>query len=265
MKANRDMWEDQLDIHKDSKFYDVESFLRGKQTLDPIELEEVGNVAGKSLLHLQCHFGLDTLSWARLDAEVTGVDFSKKAIALAEKLADQIGVKARFITSDIYKLGDVLEEEFDIVFTSGGVLTWLPDLKTWGEIAARYVKRGGFFYIREFHPFSLVFDDEREDDSLVLRYPYFCRGEPMVFQNDSTYVDTSRKIPIRTSYEWPYSLSGVINALIGAGLRINFFNEFSVTTWKQMPFLIERDDGRWILPSHQDSMPLMFSIKATKE
>ncbi|NHJ13274.1 MAG: class I SAM-dependent methyltransferase [Candidatus Thorarchaeota archaeon] len=265
IKANREMWEDRVDVHKGSKFYDVEGFLKGRQTLDPIELKEVGDVAGKSLLHLQCHFGLDTLSWARLGAKVTGVDFSGKAIALAEKLAKQTRIDARFIVSDIYKLQEVLDEEFNIVFTSGGVLTWLPDISAWGEIAAHYVKKSGFFYIRDFHPFSFVFDDEREDDKLVLRYPYFHTGEPMVFKDNSTYVGESAKIPIRTSYEWPYSLSSVVNALIDSGLRIDFFNEFPVTTWKQLPFLVKREDGRWVLPSHQDSMPLMFSLKASKE
>ncbi len=264
IEANREMWEDRVDVHKDSKFYDVEGFLKGKQTLDPIELEEIGDVSGKSLLHLQCHFGMDTLSWVRLGAIATGMDFSEKAVNLAKKLSKQIGVETRFITSDIYKLKEVLDEEFDIVFTSGGVLTWLPDIVEWGKVAARYVKRGGFFYIREFHPFPFVFDDERDDEELKLRYPYFKTDEPLMFEDDSTYADSTAKLQSRKSYEWSHSLSSVINSLIDAGLRIDFFNEFPFTTWKALPFLMEEENGRWVMPSHQESMPLMYSLKATK-
>jgi SAM-dependent methyltransferase len=264
IEANREMWEDRVDVHKDSKFYDVEGFLKGRQTLDPIEIEEVGDVSEKSLLHLMCHFGMDTLSWARLGAITTGMDFSEKAITLAKKLSKQIGVESRFITSDIYKLPEVLDEEFDIVFTSGGVLTWLPDIEEWGRVAARYVKRGGFFYIREFHPIPFVFDDERDDDELVLSYPYFKMDEPLKFEDDSTYADSEVKLQARTSYEWPHSLSSVVNSLINAGLQIEFLNEFPFTTWKELPFMMEREDGRWVLPSHQESLPLMYSIKASK-
>jgi len=192
------------------------------------------------------------------------VDFSEKATALAKKLSNQIGVEARFITSDIYKIAHVLDEEFDVVFTSGGVLTWLPDIEEWGKIVARYVKSGGFFYIREDHPIPFVFDDERDDSELKLRYPYFTTDEPLMFEGGSTYADSQAKLQTRKSYEWPHSLSSVLNSLIDAGLRIEFLHEFPFTTWKQLPFMIEREDGRWILPSNQECLPLMYSIKASK-
>ncbi|MHA2139971.1 MAG: class I SAM-dependent methyltransferase [Candidatus Thorarchaeota archaeon] len=265
IQANKDMWEGRVDVHKESKFYDVEGFLKGKQTLDPIELVEVGDVTGKSLLHLMCHFGMDTLSWARLGAKIIGVDFSEKAVKLAGDLSNQIGLEARFIASDIYKLPDVLDEAFDIVFTSGGVLTWLPDLEQWAKIVSRYVKKGGFFYIREFHPFPYVFDDDEDVKDFRLRYPYFTPKEPLKFDDGATYVDQNAKIENTVTYEWNHSISTLINSLIKAGLRINFFNEFPFTTWKALPFLEEQEDGRWILPSHQESMPLMYSLKATKD
>jgi SAM-dependent methyltransferase len=264
IQANKHMWERRVDVHKKSEFYDVEGFLKGKQTLDPIELDEVGNVADKSLLHLMCHFGLDTLSWARLGAKVTGVDFSEEAVKLACVLSKQISVEARFIVSDIYKLPQVLDDEFDIVFTSGGVLTWLPDLKKWARVVSKYVKRGGIFYIREFHPFPYVFDDDEGVTDFRLRYPYFTPTEPLKFENGSTYADPDASIEQTVTYEWNHSISTLINALIDAGLRIDFFNEFPFTTWKALPFLQEREDGRWVLPSHQESMPLMYSLKATK-
>ena len=263
IKANMENWDDRVDVHKESEFYDVEGFLKGRQTLDPIELEEVGDVSDKSLLHLMCHLGIDTLSWARLGAVATGVDFSEKAIRLAEDLSDQIGVAARFIASDIYKLPEVLDGEFDIVFTSGGVLTWLPDLEKWAKIVARYVKRGGFFYIREFHPASYVLDDDEGVEELRLRYPYFPSG-PMRFEEGGTYADSSSDVKSAVTYEWSHSLSEIINSIIDAGLRVDFFNEFPFTTWRELPFMIQRDDGRWVLPSHQEGLPLMFSLKASK-
>jgi ubiquinone/menaquinone biosynthesis C-methylase UbiE len=194
IKANKDIWEDRVAVHKESKFYDVETFLKGKQTLDPIELDEVGDVSDKSLLHLMCHFGMDTLSWSRLGAKTTGVDFSENAVKLAGDLSNQIGVDARFIASDIYKLPEVLDDEFDIVFTSGGVLTWLPDLNEWAKIVAKYVKRGGFFYIREFHPFPYVFDDDEEGENFRLRYPYFTPEEPLEFEANSSYAEPDSKL-----------------------------------------------------------------------
>ncbi len=258
------MWEDRVAVHKESKFYDVEGFLQGKQTLDPIELDEIGDVSGKSILHLMCHFGMDTLSWARLGAKATGVDFSEKAVKLAGDLSEQIGVGARFIVSDIYKLPDILDDEFDIVFTSGGVLAWLPDLKKWAQLVAKFVKRSGVFYIREFHPFPYVFDDDEGVEDFRLRYPYFTPEEPLKFEEGMTYANPDAKLRAKVTYEWNHSLSTLINSLINAGLRIDFFNEFPFTTWKALPFLKEREDGRWVLSSHQDSLPLMYSLMATK-
>ena len=173
LKANRENWNERTPIHARSEFYDVEGFKAGRSTLTSIELEEVGEVAGRSLLHLQCHFGLDTMSWARLGAKVTGVDFSDQAIALARSLSKETGIEADFVLSDIYELPDVLDEQYDIVFTSFGVLNWLPDLKKWAQVIARFLKPGGTFYIVEFHPFADVFDEESDAVELRLHYPYF--------------------------------------------------------------------------------------------
>ncbi|MGY5877374.1 MAG: class I SAM-dependent methyltransferase, partial [Candidatus Thorarchaeota archaeon] len=188
IKANKELWEERTLAHEKSEFYNVEGFLRGNQTLDPIELEEIGDVKGKSLLHLMCHFGLDTLSWARLGANVTGVDIAKNAIELANKLSKQIGMDTRFIQSNVYELPAKLDEQFDIVFMSGGVINWLPDMEGLLQIAARYVKPGGFYYLRDFHPFFWVFDDEIEEPILKVRYPYFQGKEPLHFESDMSYA-----------------------------------------------------------------------------
>ena len=172
-KANLALWNEWAHLHAGSAFYDVEGFKAGKTSLNPLEMEELGNVAGKTLLHLQCHFGLDSLSWARLGASVTGVDFSDQAIALARSLSQEVGLEAEFVCSDIYELPQVLAGQFDIVYTSYGVLAWLPDLKNWAAVIAHFLKPGGVFFIAEFHPFAMVFDNSETATGLRIQYPYF--------------------------------------------------------------------------------------------
>jgi len=174
-RTNLDHWNELVSLHAQSKFYDLQSFKAGNSTLKPIEVEELGDVAGKSLLHLQCHFGLDTLSWARRGAQVTGADFSDQAIALAQSLSQELEIKANFVCSNLYDLPNVLSGEFDIVYTSYGVLCWLSDLGRWGKIIAHFLKPDGVFYIVEFHPFTHVFDNEDNATDLRVVYPYFSR------------------------------------------------------------------------------------------
>jgi ubiquinone/menaquinone biosynthesis C-methylase UbiE len=266
-KANKDIWEKWTEIHKSSEFYDIEKFLEGKNTLDPIEVKELGNVEGKSLLHLMCHFGQDTLSWARLGAKVTGIDFSEKAISLARSLADKMEIDAEFICTNIYDLPDFLDNEFDILFTSGGVLTWLPDLERWAEIIFRYLKPGGTFYIREFHPFFYIFDDSEGIEELKVKYSYFQdRNKPEEVEVKGSYADTDADVTGFT-YEWNYPISLVINSLIKVGLQILFFNEYPYVGYPYLPFLIKNDKGYWVLPMINDrkiKIPMMFSLKAIK-
>ena len=228
----------------------------------PVELEELGDVAGRSLLHLQCHFGMDTLSWARLGADVTGIDFSEPAIGLARSLSDELDIPARFVHSNIYELPDVLSGQFDIVFTSYGVLCWLPDLTRWAQVIAHFLKPGGTFYIAEIHPFGVVFDDEIETD-LRVRYPYFHSEKPMRFDYDSSYASGESKVSHTESYEWAHSLGDIINSLISVGLRIEYLHEFPFCVYKMLPFMEKGKDGWWRLPEQQDSIPLTFSLKAS--
>jgi SAM-dependent methyltransferase len=265
MKANKELWDKLAKIHHKSEFYDVEAFLKGNQTLDPIELEELPDIAGKKLLHLQCHFGMDTMSLVRLGADATGVDFSPDAIDLAKELSKTAKVDAEFVCSNIYDLRENLEGEFDIVFTSGGVIMWLPDLEEWAKIIAHFLKPGGFFYIREFHPFGYVFDDEKDVTELRVRYPYFQDKEPLSFEDEGTYADEDADTGKMRSYEWNHPISRIINVLINAGLTIEFFHEFPMTTYKAIPFMVEKEPGRWYLPENEDKVPFMFSIKAKKQ
>jgi SAM-dependent methyltransferase len=260
LKQNKALWNEITPLHEKSGMYDVAGFKAGRCTLKAIELVEMGDVKGKSLLHLQCHFGMDTLSWVRRGAKATGIDFSDKAIDLARKLSKETSIKADFIESDIYALPDVLKEQFDIVFTSYGVLTWLPDLDKWAQIVSHFLKPGGFFYIVEFHPFTLVFDDAQTGTKPEVTMPYFQLDEPLKFEHQPDYA--SGKMVETAEYGWQYPLGKVITSLINAGLRIEFLHEFPVTSYKALPYLKKDKDGWWYLEG--DKLPLIFSIKATK-
>jgi SAM-dependent methyltransferase len=219
-----------------------------------------GDVSGKSLLHLQCHFGMDTLSWGRRGAKVTGVDFSEEAINLARSLSEETGIKAKFICSDIYALPEILKGKFDIVFTSYGVLTWLPDLKKWAEIIAHFLKPGGCFYIVEFHPMTCVFDDSPDTTELKAVLSYFRGDEPLKFEPRPDYASPA---PLtHGTYEWQYPMGTVLTAIANAGLHIEFYHEFPVCGYRALPVMKKHEDGWWRIDG--DPIPLMFSLKATK-
>jgi ubiquinone/menaquinone biosynthesis C-methylase UbiE len=263
-EANRRHWDELVAVHAASSFYDVEGFRAGKCTLKPTELEELGEVRGKSLLHLQCHFGLDTLSWARRGAAVTGVDFSQPAIERARALAADTRIDARFIQSDVYGLPGALDEQFDIVFTSYGVLFWLPDIERWADVVARFVRPGGTLYMVEFHPVMGIFEKRDDLMELEVAFPYFQQSEPLRFEDDGSYADRSAKLSNRVTYSWTHSLGDVVSALIAAGLRIEFLHEFPHCSEKFFPFMEEREPDKWYLTKHDGSVPLLYSIKATK-
>src|SRR5688500_12212315 len=188
--ANRRRWDESVPIHISSRGYDLDGFLRGEKSLYAVEMDEVGDVRGKSLLHLQCHFGMDTLNWARLGATVTGLDFSAEAINEARKLAVRIGVAdATFVQSDVYAAHEAITERFDIVYTGIGALCWLHDIREWARIAAGFLKPGGFLYVYEGHPMLWALDTERDDGQLVLTEPYFELQRPSEYTSEFTYVD----------------------------------------------------------------------------
>jgi SAM-dependent methyltransferase len=260
--VDRENWNRLALLHARSDFYDVAGFKAGKLSLQSLEREEVGDVAGKSLLHLQCHFGMDTLSWARLGARVTGVDYAPNAIALARDLSREIGVPGDFVCCSIYDLPHHLSGQFDIVFTSYGVLCWLPDLTRWGHVIDHFLKPGGFFYIADGHPLANIFYNEPDATELRIAYPYFHRDTPEAYETQGSYATADDRC--YTGYEWSHSLSDVVNALLNAGLRLEFLHEFPFGFYQHLPFMVQGPDGRWRLPEHGESVPLIFSLKAVK-
>ena len=265
VEANRRLWDARTPIHVRSAFYDLDAFRAGRTSLRPLELEEVGDVRGKRLLHLQCHFGQDSLSWARLGADVTGLDFSSVAIAEATRLADELGLAARFVESDVDNAATALEGgTFDIVFTSYGVLAWLPDIRRWASVVADLVAPGGFLYLAEIHPASQVLDDEPGIEDLRIGYPYWTvDGAPLRFEESGTYADFDADIKL-PEYIWMHPLGDIVTALVDAGLTLDFLHEHDRTVFQQLPFLEQDDEGWWRLPADQPPFPLLFSLRASK-
>jgi len=263
LEANRKMWDEFVSINSRSEMYQLEEFKKGLIKLNSLERTEVGDVKGKSLLHLQCHFGMDTLSWARLGAKVTGMDFSPRGIELAQSLSKELNIPARFICCNLYDLPEHLDEQFDIVYTSYGVLCWLPDILRWARIVAQYLNPGGFFYMAEFHPFEYVFDDDRDVKELKVRYPYFQEG-PLEFEADGSYSDPVIKIEPHKEYEWTHGIGEVITSLIDAGLHLDFLHEFPYACFADLPFMEKGEDGYWRLPKGMPEIPLIYSVKASK-
>ncbi len=267
LEANRELWDAWTGINAASEFYDVGSFKTGQDgiRLADYERAEIGPIEGRTLLHLQCHFGLDTLSWARLGARVTGADFSPAGIAAARALADELAIPATFIESNIYQLPEVLDGQFDVVYTSRGVLGWLPDIAGWARVAARYVKPGGFLYVTEIHPVAQVFESEGvKPGELKLAYPYWSHRAPISFEVKGSYADPSAPTEGLVEHGWDHSLGEIVSSVIEAGLRLEFLHEFDFVEWP-VEFLVRSEDGRYRLPAgSKGELPLFFSLKASR-
>ncbi|PMN70336.1 class I SAM-dependent methyltransferase [Enterovibrio norvegicus] len=252
LTVNKNAWDKRVDTHVKSDFYDVDGFLNGKSSLNDIEREQVGDVNDKHLLHLQCHFGQDTLSWARLGARVTGVDLSSEAIEKANELANTLKLDAQFINDDVYRFGDNNTTEFDIVFTSYGVLCWLPDVDRWAQTIAKALKVGGEFHMVEFHPAI----------DLVFGYNYFSTVEPSV-ELEGTYTDGQSEEKNQTM-QWSHSLGEVITALNKAGIALDAFQEYPYSPYNCFNDMEEVEGKGYQLRHQGHAIPLLYSIKGRR-
>jgi SAM-dependent methyltransferase len=261
LAVTRANWDARVPIHVASRLYDIPAFVAGRDTLRDYEPDEVGNVRGKTLLHLQCHLGLDTLSWARRGATVTGLDFSQPALDVAASVAAQMNVaSARFVLANAYDAATVLAgETFDIVYVSVGSLQFLPDLEPWGQVVAALVAPGGFCYLTEGHPFIHFV----EDDGRTLRGNYFSR-DPILL-NEGTYANANEKLESPASVERVHHVADVVTALGAAGLRVDFVHEHDWTWYQILPVLVQHHDGRWRFPEGHPQIPLVYSLRATKD
>jgi len=256
--VNKQSWNNRVATHLISDFYNMEGFLNGETSLNPIELDILGDIRGKNILHLQCHFGQDSLSLSRLGASVTGVDLSDKAIEEGEKLAQKLGTDTQFICCDIYELEQHLEEQFDIVFTSYGTIGWLPDLDLWAKLINQFLKPSGQFIFVEFHPIVWMFDDNFKK----IQYPYFNEA-PIIETETGTYAD--RDAPISQAYiTWNHSLSEVITSLINNGLSIKQFTEYNYSPYNCFNNTIEIQPKQYQIKDLENKIPMVYALVATK-
>ncbi|MDU1903706.1 MAG: class I SAM-dependent methyltransferase [Dysgonomonas sp.] len=259
VEINRNAWNHKTAIHVDSEFYDNDAFLKGKNTLKDIELNLLGDIKGKSVLHLQCHFGQDSISMARMGAKVTGVDLSDKAIDKAKEFVKFTGIDAEFICCDIYDLPDFLDKKFDIVFTSYGVIGWLPDLERWANIVSRYLKPEGRFIFVEFHPLVWVFDD----DFTKIQYSYF-NTETIVEEISGSYADREASITYKT-VSWNHSTSEILNNLIKEGIDIKSFNEYDYSPYNCFKDMVKVKEDVYRIKSVGDKLPMIFALEGIKK
>ncbi|MDC0767477.1 class I SAM-dependent methyltransferase [Streptomyces sp. HD] len=264
-EANRSLWNERVPLHAAGSFYDLDGFRAGADPLRDFELAEVGDVTGRSLLHLQCHMGQDTLSWARRGAaRVVGLDFSEPAVETARGLAADLGLgpdRAAFVAADVYDAADAVPDPaYDIVYTGGGALCWLPDLRRWAETAASLVAPGGFLYLAEFHPVTDVLDDET--GSRVVR-DYFDR-DAQVWDVPGTYGSDRTDTVHNRSVEWQHPVGEVVTALAAAGLRIEFLHEHDVSLFRRFENF-EKQGDHYRFPAGRPRIPLMYSLRARKD
>ena len=256
---NKKAWNDKTAFHTASDFYDMPGFMAGKQTLQNIEMELMGNVSGKKVLHLQCHFGQDTISFARLRAEATGVDFSEAAIQKAREINTALKLQATFICSDVYSLPEVLNEKFDVVFTSYGTIGWLPDLDEWAAVVSHFLKPGGVFVFADFHPVLWMFDN----DFTAITYRYF-KDKAIIETETGTYADTSAPISNQTVC-WNHSISEILNSLLKNNLEIKAFNEYDYSPYNCFNGTAEDQPGKFRIANLGNKIPMVYSIKAIKK
>ena len=255
--VNRAYWDKITPIHKASSYYEFESFEAGKTTLKVVEEEELGDVAAKSILHLQCHFGLHTLSLERKGAQVVGVDYSEEAIRTATQICARADLSSQFICANIYDLPGLIDRRFDIVFTSYGVLYCLPDLDRWARVIAHYLNDDGFFYIVDIHPFMYMLDDDGE--RLVEPYFHDPRGRFIAEKPARVVPDAHFHASFQ---EWSHSLGDVVNAILNAGMSLEFLHEHPFLVYNARKYLVEDGPGRFKIGGTPHQPPLMFSLKA---
>lgn len=253
---NRSLWNAWTQGHVTSDFYDVPSFLKGRNSLTEIELGQLGDVRGKSILHLQCHFGQDTISLSRMGAKATGIDLSNEAIDAAKDLASKADTDTQFINCDVYSLPEKLNEKFDIVFTSFGTIGWLPDIDQWASVVKHFTKPGGRFVFAEFHPVVWMFDNDLKE----VVYSYF-KGDVIVEDEEGSYASgTGEKMQ---SVTWNHGLAEVFSALLKQGFHIDNFQEFDYSPHNCFKHTEEFKLGKFRIKHLENRIPMVYALQAS--
>jgi SAM-dependent methyltransferase len=266
-RTNLANWEARVPIHAASEDYDLAGYATDHDRLSGVVAADapfLGDLSGLRVVHLQCHVGTDTLSLARLGGTVTGVDFSPAALEVARDLAQRTGTDVRYVESSMDDVPDRLPERFDLVYTGVGALCWLPSVARWARIVAGLLEPGGRLYLREGHPVLWALDEGRDDDLLVLRYPYFEDAGPTRWEDPTTYAGRGT-VTASTTFEWNHGLGEIVQAVLDAGLRLTRLEEHRTVDWQALPWMVPAGNGRWRLPDHPERLPLMYTLEAVKE
>lgn len=258
LAVNKKLWDDKTEVHYQSEFYDVNSFVEGRNSLNSIEIELFGNIEGKKILHLQCHFGQDTISLARLGAITTGVDLSGKSIEKANELNKLCGTNVQFIQSDINSAHKVLDEKFDMVFTSYGTVGWHPDVNIWAQTVERFLKPGGKFIIVDFHPVLWIFDDSFK--KIVHNYS---DPNPIIEEYSGTYTNRDANITCK-SYCWNHGMASIVDSLIKQGLSVTDFREYFYSPYNCFQNTVEIEEGKFQIEGLENKIPMLYSVVAEK-
>ena len=259
LETNKQFWNAATGVNFGSDFYDQESFEKGRNSLNSIELDLLGDIKGKSVLHLQCHFGQDTISLQRMGAIATGVDLSDEAITKARDINDRLGLGTEFICSDVFALKEKLHQQFDIVFTSYGTIAWLPDLDKWADVIRHFLKPGGKFVFAEFHPAVWMWDD----DFTEVKYAYLNR-EPIADVEEGTYAD--KDAGTQNAFVcWNHGIGEVVTALLKQGLAIDALREFDYSPYPSFKGTEEFEPGKFRIKQFGNKMPLVYALRALNQ
>ncbi len=264
VELNRALWDERVPIHVASAFYDVAGFKAGRSTLEAFEAAELGPLDGRRVCHLQCHFGMDSMSLVRLGADVVGVDFSRPAIETATALADELGLsdRARFVEASVYDARAVVEGDVDLVYVTWGALIWLPDIEAWARVVASLLKPGGFLYLAEAHPFAGALHPAEGAPGLLVEQEPYGRSTQLDWDEPGTYAEPDAPTVNTRSVEFRHGLDQIVSALAAAGLHLDWLHERPELVWPMWPTMEQGDDGLWRQPG--SNLPLSFSLKATR-
>ncbi len=257
---NRASWDQRVAIHEASEFYDLKNFLSGANCLSEIELSELGDISGKRLLHLQCHFGMDTMALSRMGADCVGIDFSNSAILKAQEINKKLNLSCRFYESNVYDVLDLNLGQFDVVFTSYGTICWLPDLDRWAEMISKSLHKNGLFYFADFHPLLYLFDFNSKE----IKYSYYNIFKPYTEIDQGTYADTNNATNF-ISHSWSHSIEEIISALLKHNLEIQVFKEFDFSPYNCFPNLKAIGSNRFCFELEHTRLPHVLLIKAIKK
>ena len=256
-----------MPIHAASDAYGLHRYVEDPAHLSDVvafDAPSLGDLTGQRVVHVQCHIGTDTLSLARLGGEVTGVDFSPSALQVARDLADRAGPPVRYIEAAVDDLPTALPETFDLVYTGVGALNWLPSVARWAQIVAGLLAPGGRLYLREGHPMLDTLEDDRDDELLVVSFPYFETDEPSEWVDETTYTGDDTRVTAPVTHEWAHGIGETVQAVLDAGLTLTRLEEHTELEWQFLDWMVQNADRRWVLPHGRERLPMMFTLEAVK-